>query len=292
MDRLKPWVALTAVAVLTVLAAGWFLLVSPQRAAADDLRVQAEDQARTNASLSTQLDVLEAQAARVDEQEKKLKTVLAKLPETPALTPLLRALTAAASTSGVELISVTPGTATATTGTGAAGGAATGAAPTAAPAPAAGGASAAPVAGAAAPAATATATATATQTLSTIPVEINVVGDFAGVQRYLTALEDLPRALRVTSLDLAPGDNPVDPAATTGAATTPEDGSVLAGVVSAEVYVSGPVAAPAAPAAGGAGAAGAPATPATPPAATGPAGASSTTSDAPSIAPAEAPAAN
>ena len=40
MSKTRQWAMLTAVACLAVLAAGWFLVVKPQRAHASDLRAQ------------------------------------------------------------------------------------------------------------------------------------------------------------------------------------------------------------------------------------------------------------
>jgi type II secretory pathway pseudopilin PulG len=45
MDKLKQWVVLTVVGCMAVLAAGWFLLISPKKAEAADLVAQTASQA-------------------------------------------------------------------------------------------------------------------------------------------------------------------------------------------------------------------------------------------------------
>ena len=49
MDKLKQWVALTVVGCLGIMAAGWFLLVSPKRTEAAEIREQAVAQESANA---------------------------------------------------------------------------------------------------------------------------------------------------------------------------------------------------------------------------------------------------
>ena len=77
MDKLRQWVLLTAVGCVAVLAAGWFLLVQPKHAEADDLRAQAETAQAANAGLRPQLTVLEDQAEVLPEQRARLAAVAA-----------------------------------------------------------------------------------------------------------------------------------------------------------------------------------------------------------------------
>ena len=111
MSKVQQLVALTVLGLLAVLAAGWSLLVQPQRAAAADLRAQTEQQVTENARTRTQLAVLQAQATKLPEQRERLARVAEKIPEGPALPALVRALTAASADSGVEFVSLVPGTA-------------------------------------------------------------------------------------------------------------------------------------------------------------------------------------
>lgn len=213
MSRLQQWVALTAVVVLGVLAAGWVLLISPRRAEAHDLVNQRQSTTAATSALHTQLATLQAQARDLPAQQAKLEAVSAKLPSDPAEPNLLRVLTDAASGSGVEFVSIAPGSLAPAVD-----------APTSAPAPA-DGAAAAP-------------TATPTGSLHVLPVTINVFGDYFEIEQYLAALEDLPRALRVISITTAPGLLTVAPSG--AAATPPTDGGSLISVITAQVYVAAP----------------------------------------------------
>ena len=70
MDKLKQYVIFTVLGCLVVLAAGWFVLVSPKRSDAADLRNTAAQVASQNSQLQTQLTILKAQAKalpKVDE---------------------------------------------------------------------------------------------------------------------------------------------------------------------------------------------------------------------------------
>lgn len=217
MSKLHQWAALGVAAVLAVLAGGWFLLVSPTRSEAEALRLQAEEQVVANDRVRTQLQVLQAQADALPQQRARLAEVSARIPEAADLPALIRALTSAAETGDVEFVSLVPGTPT----------------PVAAPA--------APVAAptgeeevAAAPPAP-TAGGSTAGTLHAIPVTLNVVGGYYQVERYVAALEDLPRALRITGLTLAPGANPVAPVAP---GDTVDDGSSLAAVITGTVFLA------------------------------------------------------
>src|SRR4028119_460004 len=109
MDKLKQWVLFTVVGCLAVLAAGWFLLISPKKAEATDPVAQTAVQETTNDGLRTQLQVLKAQAKALPKKQADLARVATKIPDNPAMPSLIRALTTAATSAGVELISVTPG---------------------------------------------------------------------------------------------------------------------------------------------------------------------------------------
>jgi Tfp pilus assembly protein PilO len=202
VETLKKWTALAVVAALVILAAGWFLLVSPKRSNAADLRAQAVDKQRSNQGLQTQLAVLKAQAKDLPKQQAKLAAVAAKIPSDPAMPALVRALNKAASDANVELVSMAPAIPTAFTA------AATTSPGTAATGAAAGG-------------------------LQQIPVTLNVVGSYFQVAEYLDRLEGLTRAFRVTGFTLAPGANPVK--ATAGQASA-DSGKVLNANITGQVF--------------------------------------------------------
>ena len=220
MDKVKQYVALTALASLAILAGSYQLLISPKKDEAAAVREQTASTVSANAGLRTQLQVLQAQAKELPKKQADLARVAAKIPDNPALPALIRALTAASISAGVEFVSVIPGQ------------------PTAFVAPAAG--VVAPVdpaaAAAAAPApAPAAQGASATGELASIPVTLNVVGDFFEIEQFLANLENLPRALRVTNLVLTPGAQPT--AGGTVASST-EDGRSLTSTITGTVFLA------------------------------------------------------
>ena len=218
MSKLHQWAAVGVAAVLAVLAGGWFLLVSPTRSDAEALRVQAEEQTVANDRVRTQLQVLQAQADALPQQRARLAEVAARIPETADLPALIRALTAAAAAGDVEFVSLVPGPP----------------APVAAPVAPVVAPSGEPDGGTTAPTTT-TAGGSTAGTLHAIPVTLSVVGGYYQVERYVAALEDLPRALRITGLNLAPGANPVAPPV---AGDTVDDGSSLAAVITGTVFLA------------------------------------------------------
>lgn len=227
MDKMKQWVALTVVGCLGIMAAGWFLLVSPKKAEAADIREQAAGQEATNQGLRTKLEVLKAQAKDLPKKQADLARVAAKIPGDPGLPALIRALTAASTSAGVELVSVTPSEPAPVV--------AAAVAPAAAPAAPAGAPAPGPAEDAAAPAAAAPAAAPATAgALAGIPIAINVVGGYFEVSQFLANLENLPRAFRVTELSIAPGTSPTDKSES----TSRNDGSSLTSTITGSVYMA------------------------------------------------------
>jgi Tfp pilus assembly protein PilO len=241
MGKLKQWVALTLVGALAILAAGWFLLVGPKRGEATDLRAQAAEQDAANGLLETQIEVLKAKAKELPKEQARLARVAAKIPENPALPALVRALLEGSTKAGVELVSITPG-------------------PPALAVPAAPGAPAEPGTGQPAAGQPAVPSSSFGQ-LATIPVTINVVGEYFEVAAFVAELEKLPRAMQVHNLALTPGGSPTDANSDAAAVAA---GRRLSTTISGSVYMT----AQGSPAAAGAPA---PAAAATPPAAVAPA---------------------
>jgi Tfp pilus assembly protein PilO len=161
--------------------------------------------------------MLKAQAKALPRQQAKLAAVAAKIPDNPALPALIRALSAAATSTGVELVGVTPGAPVAAA-------AAAPAAP-AAPAATAAGAAAAPAAPAASSAGQ----------LAAIPINMNVVGGYFQVEQFVSKLEALQRAMRVSNIVIAPGANPVKPGKATASL---DDGKSLASTITAQVFMA------------------------------------------------------
>jgi Tfp pilus assembly protein PilO len=171
MDKMKQWSMLTALGVVGVLAAGWFLLVSPQHAHAKDLRTQAQGVQATTAQLQSQVQQLKAQNKGVAAQQAKLAKIAKQIPDNPALPTLIRQLSAAAHDSGVTLVSRAPTAPTAVTA------APTAVSPTAA--------------GAASP-------------LTQIPIGVTVTGSYFNIESFFRSVEHLDRAIMATGFTLAP----------------------------------------------------------------------------------------
>jgi hypothetical protein len=72
--------------------------------------------------------------------------------------------------------------------------------------------------------------------LASIPLTLNVVGGYFQAEQFVSALENLPRSMRVTNLTIAPGANPVKPAAASAADVA--DGKSLLTVVTGQVFMA------------------------------------------------------
>jgi type IV pilus assembly protein PilO len=213
MEKLKQYVVFTVLGCLLVLAAGWFLLVSPKRSDAAALRTQAASQVSANAQLENQLQVLKAQAKDLPKQQARLAAVAAKIPDNPALPAMIRALTGASTAAGVELVSVTPSAPVAVAA----------AAPTAV------------VQAGSTKSAAAAVAPNAAGVLTSIPVALNVVGGYFQVEQFVANLESLPRSLRVSNITMAPGLNPVKATATSANVA---DGRSLTTTITGQVFMA------------------------------------------------------
>src|SRR3954452_24205541 len=100
MDKMRQWSILTAVGVLAIFVAGWFLLVSPQRSNAANLHTKATSQQQANSTLQTQVAQLEQQKRGLPEQQRLLEQIATKVPSSAALPVLIRQLTSAAEAAG------------------------------------------------------------------------------------------------------------------------------------------------------------------------------------------------
>ncbi|MDQ1696109.1 MAG: hypothetical protein QOJ03_1462 [Frankiaceae bacterium] len=226
MEKMRQWSMLTAVGVVAVLAAGWFLLVSPQRSQAADVRTQATTQLSANASLRSRVDQLEQQKRDQPAQIAKLKKFDAQVPNNPELPTLIRQLSAAANGAGVDLVGLAPGQPTLVTAV------STGVvAPAVAP-----------------PATTPGATAPAPATpLAAIPLTVNVQGGYYNIENFFRSVEKMTRAMLVPGWTLC-AISPSGSAAPTGGAScaVPSSGAsdkvlppgTLNGVITAYVFES------------------------------------------------------
>src|SRR5690242_13116616 len=110
MEKTRQWSLLTAVAVVVVLAAGWFLLVSKQNHKAAELKTQASQVQSENSGLASQVAQLKAQSKDLPAQQARLNKIAQQVPDNPALPSLIRQLTTAANAAGVDLVSLAPAT--------------------------------------------------------------------------------------------------------------------------------------------------------------------------------------
>lgn len=238
MDKLRQWVALAILGGLVVIAAGWFLLISPKNTEAEALRTQAAERVAANGVLESQLTLLRAQAKDLPKKQADLARVAAQIPDNPSLPALIRSVTAASAASGVELVSISPGEPVAPVAK----------APVA-KAPA----GEAPAVAQTTPTAPAPAGSGAAGTLTTIPLTLNAVGDYFDVAQFLASLETLPRAMRFVDVVLAPGLSPT--AGKNAATSATASGKSLSVTLTGSVFMAGnrptatavvaPVAAPA-----------------------------------------------
>jgi type IV pilus assembly protein PilO len=184
MTKTRLWLVLTAVGVVAVLAGGWFLLVSPKRAEANDLRAETGTTEQQISVLRGRLAELRDKQASLPAQQAALDAISKKIPSDPALPALIRALTIAGRNSGVDLTSISPGP------------------PVQPPT--------APVAGGTAAAAT---------PITSIPLVISATGTFTQVQQFVSRLESLQRAFLVLQFQL--GTNESSGAAGSGSTSGP-----------------------------------------------------------------------
>lgn len=108
MTRLRQLWLLTAVGSVLVLAAGYFLLISPKNKEAAALRSDTETQESVNKQLKSQIDMLNKQKKDLPAQQAKLARFGRLIPPNPSLPSLTRAFSDAADNSGVELKAINP----------------------------------------------------------------------------------------------------------------------------------------------------------------------------------------
>jgi len=180
MSKTRQWTMLTAVVCLAVLAAGWFLVVKPQRGQASDLRTQKSQVDAQSSQLQSQVAQLRQQQKGLPAQQKVLSQIATKIPDNPALPALIRQLSAAADGAGVTLVSLAPGQ------------------PTLAQAP---------IGAATTTTTTSSASsAVAAAPLANIPLAIQVQGTYFNVEQFFAAVESLSRAMLVSGFTLTPAD--------------------------------------------------------------------------------------
>lgn len=107
-NKTHQWIAITVVASLAVLAAGWFLLISPKKSQVAGLKSDAAAAEQNNQGLQTKLAMLRSQQKDVAAENAALAKLATQIPTTPDLPGLLRKLVTNAATADVELTGLTP----------------------------------------------------------------------------------------------------------------------------------------------------------------------------------------
>ena len=213
MEKMRQWTMITALSVVAVLVAGWMLVIKPQRSHAADLRGQAAGVEQSNSQLRNQVSALKAQAKDLPKQQARLAAIEKKIPGNPALPSLIRSLSDAADSAGVELVSLSPS------------------APTAL----------AVQAAAVRTPTRQTAAKTATPALEQIAVTLSVTGSYFNVEQFVSNLEELQRAMIVDGWSLAPGGKAPTADGKSGASDS------LSAQVNARVFMAPPAATPSKP---------------------------------------------
>ena len=221
MTKLRAWAVAALLAVVAIVAGGWFLALSPQNSKVSSLRDQTTQQQDANAKLTSQIALLKKQQSQIPAEQARIAQIKGRIPDSPQMTTYIRTLTSLAAATHVELVSIAP-----------------------APAALVKLATAQPQT-AAAPSGAAkgtTSTTPATSSLSTISVAINVMGDYYSVQQFLSKLEDTKRATIVSALALKPGTLPKPTTggagATSSSTATNDQWKTLSAVITASIFMS------------------------------------------------------
>jgi Tfp pilus assembly protein PilO len=108
-NRTSRWSIGAALLCIALLAASWFLLISPRRADATTIRGQAVTADAQAASLQQTITELKAEFADLPKQKTKLKAIKQQLPPKADIPAFVRQLQSLAAQAGVSLQSIVPG---------------------------------------------------------------------------------------------------------------------------------------------------------------------------------------
>jgi Tfp pilus assembly protein PilO len=200
MTKSRTWTVGTAVLVVLILLAGWFLLVTPKRSHAADLQAQATSAKAANLSTAGQIKALQAQQQKLPAAESQLSQFKVQIPANPQLPAFIRSLESAATASGVYLTSISPANPTAMTSAAAA----------PAPAPTASASAASGSAAATAPAAAApqsTVVPGLNSGVYNIEAQLVVAGSYAGLEAFEHQLEGMQRSVLVHTISISSCNN-------------------------------------------------------------------------------------
>lgn len=108
MTKSRLWTTGTALVVVAVLALGWFLLVSPKRSSAADLKSQATEAEAANMSTEASVRQLKLEQKQLPAQRAQIAAIKRQIPSAPLEPSLIRQVTRIASDADVDLASITP----------------------------------------------------------------------------------------------------------------------------------------------------------------------------------------
>jgi Tfp pilus assembly protein PilO len=209
MTKMRQWSIFTAVTVVVVLAAGWFLLVKPQRSNASTLRGQAVTQQQANQQLQAQIAQLESEQRSLPKEQAELQKFATQVPNNSAEPTVIRQLSAAAAAADVDMVTLTPGAPTPVTAS------STSLAPS------------------------------TTSTLMALPLSISFTGTYPNVESFFQGLETLPRSMLITGWSLCPTTSATSGGSGGCSAPAPPSNKTLpagavGGTLSTEVFYAPP----------------------------------------------------
>lgn len=239
MDKTKQTLVIAVVAVLVVMAGGWFLLISPQRSNVATLQSETATQNATNAATLAKIQQLKAQAVEEPADLAALQAIARRLPPDLAEASLITGLSHAAAAANVNLQVITPG------------------APALVAAPVAPVVTTAPAAtGAPGAAGSTTAPGAATgpkgppvnpNQLYSVPLSLTVQGNYFDIEMFIHNLEGMQRAVVINNIGLvssppatganattAPTKAPTSQSKATKSGTKPVPGSPAAAQAAAQ----------------------------------------------------------
>jgi Tfp pilus assembly protein PilO len=179
MSRVKAWYAGAAGAAIVVLAAGWFLIVSPLNGQASDIQATADAKSANVQLLEAQIAKLKVESKDVIAVQRQAQAIRDRLPATPSMPSLIRDISAQAKSSGAVLVGITPAQPTALTPLVNSGSAGTGSLST-------------------------------PGQVNEIPLTIQITGNYAQVRTFISDLENLNRSILLTDIDITRGDTAAD----------------------------------------------------------------------------------
>lgn len=107
-SKTVKWVVGTAVLILLILVAAWFLMVTPKLTEASDTRAENDAALAQQDQLRTQLTTLQDQFEKIDEYRAQLDVLHTQIPAEARLAEYTRQLQDAATLTGVTIVALEP----------------------------------------------------------------------------------------------------------------------------------------------------------------------------------------